>query len=137
VSTPLNASTVLLLALLQGPGYGLDLIERVRARSHGRLGLRQGAVYPALRSLEARRLVRSWTVNPPGRGRPRAYYELTPPGIGEALAEQETLAGFAANTTHPIVSRRELRAMRARLERCFEVTELATTMRRAGKGAGL
>jgi len=134
---PFNAGTVLMLALLRVPGDGLDLIERVRARSRGRIRLRQGAVYLTLRKLERRHLLRSWSVNPPGSGRPRTYYELTPPGIKVASAELDTLAGFAAVESNPIASRREIRAMRARLEQCFEITELAMTLQRAGRAAGL
>ena len=137
MSTPLNAATGLLLALLQGPGYGLDLIERVRERSGGHIRLPQGAVYPALRELARRRLLRSWIVNAPGSGRPRTYYELTPAGVAVAQTQLETMAGFAAAEAIPVVSRRELRRMRERLERCFESSEFARMLRRAGEAAGL
>jgi len=137
VRTPLNAATALILALLQGPGYGLDLIERVRTRSRGRILLRQGAVYPALREFERREVLRSWTVIRPGIGRPRTYYELTPRGIIEKQAQLDTIAGFAATEAGPVLSRRELDAMRERLESCFGVTEFAMMLRRAGKAAGL
>ena len=135
--TPLNARTALLLALLQGPGYGLDLIERVRVRSRGRIRLPQGAVYPALRDLERRKLLRSWTVNPRGTGRPRTYYELTPKGIAVAEVERDAIAGFAASEAPPTLSGRELLAMRERLFECGEVAEAALWLRRAGEAAGL
>jgi len=125
-----------MLALLQGPGYGLDLIERVRGRSHGRIRLRQGAVYPTLRGLEREKLLRSWTVRPPGIGRPRTYYELTPGGIAVAQAQRETIAGLAATEASPPVSRRELHAMRERLFECGEVRDATSWLRRAGEAAG-
>jgi len=135
--TPLRAGTALLLALLQGPGYGLELIERVRVRSRGRIRLPQGAVYPALRDLERRKLLRSWTVNPPRSGRPRTYYELTTKGIAVAEAQREAIVGFAASEPLPASSRRELLAMRERLFECGEVAEAALWLRRAGEAAGL
>jgi len=79
---PLNAKTTLLQALGSGDGYGLELIERVRAWTGGRFVLHQGSVYPALRSLERDGLVRSYTCGAVSErgGRPRVYYSLTPPG---------------------------------------------------------
>ena len=44
---PLNARTAVLLAL-DRPGYGLQIIERVRVHTAGRIRLRLGSVYPAL-----------------------------------------------------------------------------------------
>ena len=126
-----------MLALLHGPGYGLDLIERVRSRSRGRIQLRQGSVYPTLRNLQQCHLLRSWILSAPGIGRPRTYYELTPRGISVARAELETIAGFTAIESSRVVSRREANAMRARLENCFEATEFAMALRQAGKAAGL
>ena len=137
MKTPLNAGTVLLLALLQGPGYGLDLIERVRTRSGGHMRLRQGSVYPTLRDLERRKLVRSWTVNVPGTGRPRTYYEPTAGGIAVARAQREAIAGFAVSEACPAVPSREILAMRERLERCFKASDFAMMLRRAGKAVGL
>jgi len=137
VKTPLNAATALILALLQGPGYGLDLIERARARSRGRILLRQGSAYPALREFERQGLLRSWTVSRPGAGRPRTYYELTQQGIIEAQTQLETIAGFAATEAGPVPSDRELDAMRAHMEQCFGVTEFAMMLSRAGEVAGL
>ena len=76
-------------------------------------------------------------MNAPGSGRPRTYYELTPAGVAVAQTQLETMAGFAAAEAIPVVSRRELRRMRERLERCFESSEFARMLRRAGEAAGL
>lgn len=84
-----TARTALLQALLCGPGYGLELIRRVTARSNGALRLSQGSVYPALRSLEGEGLVKRSEVLAFRRrgGRPPAVYQLT--GEGVQVAQQE------------------------------------------------
>lgn len=130
---PLNTTTALLVELLRGPGYGLDLIERVRVRGGGRIELRQGVVYPVLRDLLRRRLVRSWSVATPGSGRPRTYYELTPKGIALAQAHRETITSFAAKRAPARTTSNELREMRERLFECGEVTEAAMWLLRTRK----
>jgi DNA-binding PadR family transcriptional regulator len=135
MATPLSTETALMLALLQGPSYGLDLIERIRSRS--RIRLPQGAVYPALQSLVERGLLRRWTVKPPGTGRPRTYYELTPRGVAAARAEREAIAAIGSAPRPAAYSHRELLAMRRRLMECGEVSEAASWLRRAGEASGL
>jgi len=135
--TSLNTETALLVELLRGPGYGLDLIERVLLRSDGRIRLRQGVVYPALRDLSRRKWLRSWSVTTPGSGRPRTYHELTPRGLALAEAHRNTIAGFAAKAAPLRPTDRELDEMRQRLFQCGEVAEAAMWLRRAGKAAGL
>jgi PadR family transcriptional regulator, regulatory protein PadR len=92
----LNRRTALLQALISGPGYGLELAERVRDRSQGKMSLGQGTLYPALRALEREGLVRSWEADPtPERGgRPRVYYELTAKGAKAAQEERRALMNF-------------------------------------------
>jgi PadR family transcriptional regulator PadR len=136
VSTALHTETALLVELLRGPGYGLDLIERVQARSGGRIRLRQGVVYPILRDLHRRKLVRRWGVVTPGSGRPRTYHDLTSEGIATAQAQRDAIAGFAATTASRRPSLRALAKMRANLFQCGEVTEAAAWLRRAGKASG-
>jgi DNA-binding PadR family transcriptional regulator len=86
-STPALGFTGLfvLQALAQGHRFGFDIMEIT--------GLPSGTVYPALRRLEALRLVTSdWEKDRAARreGRPRRrYYELTQAGrrhLGEAEA---------------------------------------------------
>ena len=134
--TSLTTATVLLVELLRGPGYGLDLIERVRLRSRDRIRLRQGVVYPALRELSRRKLLRSWTVTTPGSGRPRTYHELTLKGLALAQTHRDTIAGFAAKAAPSPPTDRELEKMQQRLFQCGEVAEAALWLRRAGKAAG-
>lgn len=95
-----EAKTVVLQALTEGEGFGLELMERVKARTGGRTPLSEGSLYPALRELERQGLVESFegeTV-PERRGRPRIYYRLT--GEGRRVAQEERqeaqgLFGFA------------------------------------------
>jgi len=134
--TPVNTATALLVELARGPGYGLDLIERVRVHGGGRIKLRQGVVYPTLRDLLRRKLLRSWSITTPGSGRPRTYFDLTPSGLALAQALRDTLTGFAAKTAPHRPTTAQLRVMGERLFECGEVSEAVMWLRRAGKAAG-
>src|SRR5262245_65165464 len=91
----LAVDAIVLLSLLDGPRYGAELIDRVEARTGGRIRLSEGAVYPALGALEARGLLRSWPVRSRGaRGRPRRYYELTQEGLYTADEQRGILASM-------------------------------------------
>lgn len=96
MSSPVTSKAALLQALVDGPGFGLALIERVKSRTHGELKLNQGSIYPALRALEREGLLRSWDQDgPPERaGRPRRYYELTAEGREAAYRAQRIFAAF-------------------------------------------
>jgi PadR family transcriptional regulator PadR len=135
VETPLSARAGLLQAL-RTPGYGLDLIERVRRASGGRVRLRVGSVYPALLSLERAGLVRHRLVVARRRGRPRRYYELTVLGARAAMEDREALLGLLGG---PPVSeaRDEVGPMRERLQSCSDVSLAVWRLQRglqAGKG---
>ncbi|HMJ09993.1 MAG TPA: PadR family transcriptional regulator [Polyangiaceae bacterium] len=82
------AKLALLQALTTGPGFGLELIDRVRDRTDGTIKLHQGSVYPALRSLERDGFVTSYTgeTNDARGGRPRIYYRITAEGARAAKA---------------------------------------------------
>jgi PadR family transcriptional regulator, regulatory protein PadR len=96
VESPVTAKAALLQALVRGPGYGLDLIERVRAQTGGKLVLGQGSVYPALRDLEREGLLESYEGEPvPERGgRPRRYYRLNAAGAKAAMEQRDTVLGL-------------------------------------------
>jgi PadR family transcriptional regulator PadR len=132
VLTSLHTGPALLIELLRGPGFGLDLIERIQARSGGRIRLRQGVVYPLLRDLNRRKLVRRWNIVTPGSGRPRTYYDLTAKGLAEAQAHRDAIAGFAGTTAPRRPSPRTLARMKSRLFQCGEASEAANWLRRAG-----
>jgi PadR family transcriptional regulator PadR len=91
----LDTQTAILQALISGPSYGLEVIERVGTASGGRIKLLQGRVYPVLRRLESEGLLRSWngeSVAETG-GRPRRYYELTAEGMRAARADAKAING--------------------------------------------
>jgi len=132
----LGVGTVLLLALAQGPGFGLGLISRVAAMSRRRVSLNRGSVSLALRKLEEEGLVRGWVRSSGAAGRPRLYYELTPKGIARLEETRETLAGLL-NMRAPEVGEAERRRMAERVERSGELSELALRIRDAAVEAGL
>ena len=90
------AQAALLQALVRGDGYGLELIERVKERTGGKVALHQGSVYPALRKLEREGLVESYEGESVAdrMGRPRIYYRLTAEGVRAAAEQRETFLGF-------------------------------------------
>ena len=126
--TLLNARTAILLAL-DRPGYGLQIIDRVRRQTSGRVRLRLGSVYPALSDLERRRLVRSWEVPALSRGRRRRYYELTPKGVAAVRAEREALQGLLG-TAPEGPTPEEIARMRGRLRECAAVSAFVLDLRR-------
>src|ERR1043166_7911394 len=94
MENPLTAKAALLQALIRGPSYGLDLIDRVRHQTGGRVSLNNGSVSPALRALEREGLVKSYEAEgtPERGGRPRRYYKITGQGQKAAM-ENRRAAG--------------------------------------------
>lgn len=94
MDAPVNAASALLEALAEAPSYGLELIGRVERRTNGKLKLRHGSVYPALRSLERDGFVRSFRGEsvPETAGRPRRYYELTAKGEKAATNQRKLIS---------------------------------------------
>jgi PadR family transcriptional regulator PadR len=93
---PVAPKTALLQALLKGDSYGLELIQRVKASTNGKVVLRQATIYPDLREMEAEGLLKSYEGQPlPERGgRPRRYYKITAQGRKAAMEDAETVAGL-------------------------------------------
>lgn len=73
-----TASLVLLsvLAKAKEPLYGYLIAKQIEAGSEGASLIKQGALYPVLRSLEISRLLES-QVEPSISGPPRRYYQIT------------------------------------------------------------
>src|ERR1700687_3625459 len=96
MDTPISAKAALLQAPTSGPGYGLDLIDRVKDRTGGRLVLGQGSVYPALRALEREGFLESYDGEPLAerRGRPRRYYKIPAKGRRAATEQRATAFGL-------------------------------------------
>jgi PadR family transcriptional regulator PadR len=80
----LNAGTVslILLSVLGRAGeplYGYQILKQIEARGADLPMMKQGALYPVLRSLERLRLLTS-RVEPSVSGPPRRYYAITDAG---------------------------------------------------------
>ncbi len=92
MEVPVTARAALLQVLLEGPGYGMDLIERVEARTKGALELSHGSVYPALAVLIQKGLVQKAVGD---RKEPsRTYYKLTTEGRQLARGHRDLLCGL-------------------------------------------
>src|SRR4051794_34437624 len=87
---------LILAVLIRGNAFGLEIADRVKTSSNGRMELGQATLYPALRELEADGLVRSWEEQVPGirGGRPRRYYELTGEGSKVAIEERDAVGAL-------------------------------------------
>jgi PadR family transcriptional regulator PadR len=138
VKNPLSARAAILLGLSR-PGYGLQIIDRIRDQTGGRVRLRLGSVYPALRDLEKQRLVRSWEVPGARGGRRRRYYELTLKGVAAATAQREVLRDLLGGRAE-VLRPETIERMRDRLGECAAVSAFVIDLRRrmieaeAGRG---
>jgi PadR family transcriptional regulator PadR len=92
----LDTRIALLQALISGESYGLEIIERVKSLTKGRVLMMQGRVYPVLRELESEGLLESFDGDPlPERGgRPRKYYRLTAEGRRVARQDAAAIVGL-------------------------------------------
>ena len=124
----LTARAALLLAL-DLPGFGLQLIERVRRATAGRARLGMGSVYPTLNRLEKEGLVRSGTGRVGAAGRPAKHYELTAKGITASREVREALLGLLRTDALESAAPEEGR-VRRRVERCAAVSSAALELRR-------
>lgn len=80
----LNSGTASLVVLglmdrLAEPLYGYQIAKLLEALAGGRLPMKQGALYPVLRAMEANGLLESEVV-PSTSAPPRRYYTVTPAG---------------------------------------------------------
>jgi PadR family transcriptional regulator PadR len=67
--------------IAQGPSYGNQLMERIGAMTAGVLSVNPNTMYPLLRQLEGRGLIKGEWEHP--ERRTRRYYALTPEGREE------------------------------------------------------
>ena len=129
MEAPLSARAALVQALVI-PGYGVELIQRVRRATRGLMRVSMGSVYPALSRLEAEGLVRSWLVRArPGAGRPRRYFELTLPGVAARNAERRAVAALFGVEERRL-PRESARLIGERLRRCSKASASLRTLRR-------
>jgi PadR family transcriptional regulator PadR len=81
---------------MEREGYGLQLIERIKTLTKGKVVFSQGNVYPVLRELERAGLVtsREGEVTEARGGRPRIYYRITAEGLRAATDDAESVQGI-------------------------------------------
>lgn len=104
----------------------------LRSGDSGDRALGPGTLYPLLRRLESRGLVRSWVEGERSSvGRPRRFVELTAGGLAELDRLRQELVILGAGPAPP---RRQLagRRMSANLRRAFRVSAFARELRDAG-----
>lgn len=92
-------AALVLLSLLSRNGqemYGYEIAKALGARAGGQSFLKQGAIYPVLRSLHASGLLSS-RVEMSMSGPPRRYYTISPEGreaLGEWMSAWRDVRGF-------------------------------------------
>lgn len=100
MDSPVTAQCALLQVLLEGPGYGTELAERVSERTKEGVKLLQGSIYPALGKFQDKKLVKSYSSSE-GSGRPRVYYALTEKGRALAKEQRAILVGLVSPSGKP------------------------------------
>ncbi|GEM45825.1 PadR family transcriptional regulator [Deinococcus cellulosilyticus] len=80
-NTKLMALDLVLLSVLEDrPAYGLEILERIQARTGENYDFKEGSLYPALhRMVKQGWLDSTWEESQKG-GAPRRYYSLSAPG---------------------------------------------------------
>ena len=86
---------LIVLRLLRGaPANGWDLTQAIQVVSRGVLDVNYGSIYPALRRLEARGLVKGrWATS--DNNRRARYYELTTAGRKQLVTERADWERFS------------------------------------------
>ncbi len=84
---------VILKTLSWGPLHGVGVVQWIEEVTHQRLQVEEGALYPALHRLERKGwLEADWGFTE--RGRKAKYYQLTPSGRRQLVAELRTWARY-------------------------------------------
>ena len=85
---------IVLRLLRSGPANGWDITQSIQVVSKGALEINYGSVYPALRRLEARGVVKAeWGTS--DNNRRARYYELTAAGRKQLAAERDAWERFS------------------------------------------
>ncbi|MDZ4740621.1 MAG: PadR family transcriptional regulator [Alphaproteobacteria bacterium] len=99
-------AAMVLLALLERSGdemYGYQIAKEISAKAGGASFLKQGAIYPVLRSLHAAGMLSS-RVEMSMSGPPRRYYAISNEGREALVAWREVwgeLRGFVSSLIEP------------------------------------
>ena len=84
---------IVLRLLRAGPANGWDLTQSIQVVSKGVLDVNYGSLYPALRRLESKGLIKgSWGTSE--NNRRARFYELTPNGLKQLDAERREWERF-------------------------------------------
>jgi transcriptional regulator len=84
---------IVLRLLRAGPANGWDLTQSIQVVSRGVLDVNYGSLYPALRRLESRGLIKGrWGTSE--NNRRARFYELTPNGLKQLDAERREWERF-------------------------------------------
>ena len=85
---------IMLELLRAGPANGWQLTQSIQTVSRGAFDVNYGSIYPALRRLEARGLVKGkWAVTE--NNRRARFYELTPSGRRQLADERKQWERFS------------------------------------------
>ena len=85
---------IVLKLLRAGPANGWDLTQSIQVVSKGALDVNYGSLYPALRRLEAKGLVKGeWGTSE--NNRRARFYELTPAGHRQLDTERQAWERFS------------------------------------------
>ena len=85
---------IVLKLLRAGPANGWDLTQSIQLVSKGVLDVNYGSLYPALRRLEARGLIKGrWGMSE--NNRRARFYEITSTGLKQLDAERQSWERFS------------------------------------------
>jgi PadR family transcriptional regulator PadR len=85
---------IVLKMLRAGPSNGWDLTQSIQTVSKGALDVNYGSLYPALRRLEAKGLIKGrWGMS--DNNRRARFYELTGSGLKQLETERQTWERFS------------------------------------------
>jgi transcriptional regulator len=90
---------LILRTLSAGPLHGWAIAKRIREMSHDVLEVNQGSLYPCLYRMEDRGWLKASTGISP-EGRRAKFYELTPAGRKQLVAERKQWQLFSAAVEH-------------------------------------
>lgn len=94
---------LVLKALLNGPQHGYGIAAWIEGMTNDVLQVGEGSLYPTLRRLEARKLVRSsWGYST--NNRKARFYAITAAGRTHLTEEAERWMTFSAAVTHALRS---------------------------------
>jgi PadR family transcriptional regulator PadR len=85
-----------LLAELDRPMYGYEIIQELEARSEGYFTFKEGLIYPRMHEMERQGLVRSEWKGKEGSRR-RKFYTITDQGRRQREEELQSWQAFAEN----------------------------------------